>query len=84
MRQISTGKRVDRYIYRLVALNFIPNPENKKYVNHINCIRSDNRASNLEWCTAKENTDYTMKMNHTYRNSYGRYVSNYSYPDNIV
>lgn len=84
MRQVSTGKRVDRYIHRLVATNFLPNPENKRYVNHINCIRSDNRASNLEWCTAKENTDYTMKMNHMRRDSYGRCVSNYSYPDNIV
>lgn len=30
MRQISTGKRVDRYIHRLVATYFIPNPDNKK------------------------------------------------------
>lgn len=84
MRQISTGKRVDRYIHRLVATYFLPNPENKRYVNHINCIRSDNRASNLEWCTAKENTDYTMEMNHICRDSYGRYISNYSYSGNIV
>lgn len=84
MRQVSTRKRVDRYIHRLVATYFLPNPENKRYVNHVNCIRSDNRTSNLEWCTAKENTDYTMKMNHMCRDSYGRYVSNYSYPDNIV
>ena len=84
MRKTSTGKRVDVYIHRLVAMYFIPNPENKRYVNHINCIRSDNRASNLEWCTARENTSYTMKMNHIQRDSSGRYVSNFSYPDSIV
>ena len=84
MRKTSTGKRVDVYIHRLVAMYFIPNQENKRYVNHINCIRSDNRASNLEWCTVRENTNYTMKMNHVRRDSLGRYVSNFSYPDNIV
>ena len=80
----STGKRVDVYIHRLVAMYFIPNPENKRYVNYINCIRSDNRVSNLEWCTVRENRNYTMKMNHVRRDSLGRYVSNFSYPDNIV
>lgn len=84
MRKTSTGKRVDVYIHRLVAMYFIPNQENKRYVNYINCIRSDNRVSNLEWCTVRENTNYTMKMNHVRRDSLGRYVSNFSYPDNIV
>ena len=79
MRQISTGKRVDRYIHRLVATYFIPNPNGKRYVNHINCIRDDNRAVNLEWCTAKENNEYTRKVNHVYRDKLGRYVSNFSF-----
>lgn len=73
-------KRKDLYIHRLVAEYFIPNPLNKKYVNHKNCIRDDNRVENLEWCTAKENTDYTLKKNHVVRVSYnGRYMSNYNY-----
>ena len=79
-RQNSTGKRKDLYIHRLVAKYFIPNPNNKKYVNHKNCIRSDNRVGNLEWVTAKENTDYTLKVNHIIRSSgNGRYISNFNY-----
>lgn len=78
-RQISTNKRKDLYIHRLVALYFISNPENKKFVNHKNCIRNDNNVSNLEWCTVKENTDYTFQQNHVYRDLDGRYVSSFKY-----
>lgn len=78
-RQNSTNKRKDLYIHRLVAEYFIPNPENKKYVDHINCDRSDNRVENLRWCTAKENTSKTEKIHHVIRNEKGMFVSNYTY-----
>ncbi len=50
-------KRELERVNRLVAEAFIPNPDNLPVVNHINEIKTDNRAVNLEWCTYQHNSN---------------------------
>ena len=43
------------YVHRILGQLFIPNPENKPCIDHINRIRNDNRICNLRWATRREN-----------------------------
>ena len=52
------GKKWQVGVHRLVARAFVPNPENKPTVNHLNENKEDNRASNLGWATMKEQCNY--------------------------
>ena len=54
--------RKHKKVHRLVALAFIPNPDNKEQINHIDFDKLNNKVSNLEWCTNDENQSHAAKM----------------------
>jgi|GEM_PF-4560004 len=56
---IANNERHTKYIHRLVAEHFLPNPENKRFIFHCNGKKYDNRVENLEWVTAYELIEYS-------------------------
>jgi hypothetical protein len=56
------GKMKAFTFHRILAKHFIPNPENKKEINHKNGVRDDNRLENLEWVTGSENIRHSFKV----------------------
>lgn len=59
------GKKFSLSVHRIVATCFLPNPDGLPEVNHIDCDRTNNKVSNLEWCTTQENIAYRDKLGHT-------------------
>lgn len=56
------GKRKGIKVHRLIALTFIPNPDNKPMINHIDGNKTNNNVSNLEWVTNQENQDHFWRV----------------------
>lgn len=69
------------FIHRLVAQAFMPNPENKRTVNHINGKRDDNRVENLEWATDSENIIHSYK--YLWRQNQYKWMKPYNNPLSI-
>jgi len=70
---LSKNGKVRKFkVNRLVAQAFIPNPDNKPFVNHIDGDKLNNNVNNLEWCTQSENMlhayKYGLRKSHSQRN----------------
>jgi hypothetical protein len=55
---IKDGKSKTFASHRIIALTFIPNPDNYKFINHKDENKVNNRVDNLEWCTQSYNINY--------------------------
>ena len=77
------GKTKQFYIHRLVAEHFIPNPENKPEVNHIDENIQNNVADNLEWCNHSYNQNYGNRNNKV-REKLGIKIKQYDLNGNFI
>lgn len=68
---LDSGGRKRLQVHRLVALQFIPNPEHKPFVNHLDFNKKNCRVSNLEWVTTRENESHSRAFHPCYQKNRG-------------
>lgn len=72
MSLFKNGKGKTHKVHRLVAMIFIPNPNNLPIVNHIDEDKTNNNVNNLEWCTHKYNMNYGTRNERISENHKGK------------
>mgnify|MGYP003860008341 CR=1 FL=1 len=77
--RVNLGRDNTFLVHRLVAQTFIPNPENKPCINHLDGNKNNNHINNLEWCTYYENNQhaYRLGLNKLQNLIYGKRKRNY-------
>jgi hypothetical protein len=78
------GKRYCKKKHRLVAEAFIPNPDNKPEVNHIDTDKTNNYATNLEWVTGKENSKHIYEAGKKFMPNLNKKVHQLDEHGNII
>ena len=64
VRLMVNGVKVNYRVHRLIAKYFIPNPQNKTQVDHVDGVRDNNDIDNLRWCSNKENHNFPLALKH--------------------
>lgn len=72
------GNKKQFLIHRLVAMAFIPNPNNYPQINHIDENPQNNKVENLEWCTREYNIEYYLERHNPKKREVKNYSSKYN------
>lgn len=77
------GQKITHNIHRLVAISFIPKPNGKDCINHLDANPQNNDVSNLEWCTQSENIQYAYDHG-TKTPPHQKKVGQYDFDGNLI